>query len=214
MRTPLAVPLSDADHLALERMAVRAGRGHGARASGETAAELIRSVLKNADSGPPPYSLGVTHDDAAPSRSQEGGNSSPRPSEPTGRLGNDATGQSQQLASGAPAIPHRPGGGPNPAFCWHKKMEVANGFHVCASCGLVGDPDERQKLTGPQTKVLEFIREHLFLKGFAPSVREICADVGYKSTNAVVEHLNRLRRKGYIDFDDGKSRTIRLVEAS
>ena len=43
-----------------------------------------------------------------------------------------------------------------------------------------------------QKKILEFIKKEIEQKGYPPSVREICAAVGLKSTSTVHAHLNHL----------------------
>lgn len=60
---------------------------------------------------------------------------------------------------------------------------------------------------GVLTTIQLFIREH----GYAPTVREIGAVVGLKSSSTVHKHLARLRYHGFITYDDRKSRTIRVV---
>jgi len=50
-------------------------------------------------------------------------------------------------------------------------------------------------------------------KGYAPSVREICADLGIKSTSTAHMYIDRLATKGYIIRESGKSRTIIMAES-
>lgn len=61
-----------------------------------------------------------------------------------------------------------------------------------------------------QSEILEFLRTFIRENGYAPSVREICAAVGLKSTASVHYHLGELKRKGLIDSDQNKNRTISL----
>ena len=61
-----------------------------------------------------------------------------------------------------------------------------------------------------QQEILEFLRQFIGRSGYAPSVREICAAVGLKSTASVHYHLEELKRQGLIDMDGGKNRTISL----
>ena len=49
-----------------------------------------------------------------------------------------------------------------------------------------------------QQKILDFIRKEIEDKGYPPSVREICAAVGLKSTSTVHAHLNNLEKRGLI----------------
>lgn len=62
--------------------------------------------------------------------------------------------------------------------------------------------------------ILDFIRRELENKGYPPSVREICAAVGLKSTSTVHAHLNRLEEEGYIRRDPTKPRALELTDGS
>jgi repressor LexA len=65
-------------------------------------------------------------------------------------------------------------------------------------------------LTPRQQDVLEFIEGWIDTHGFSPTVREISHN--YKTTvNGMVCHLKALRRKGRITWQEGQSRTIRVV---
>ena len=63
-----------------------------------------------------------------------------------------------------------------------------------------------------QQDILEFLRAFTAENGYAPSVREICAAVGLRSTAAVHYHLAELKRQGQIDIDENKNRAITLSE--
>ncbi|MBO5870487.1 MAG: transcriptional repressor LexA [Clostridia bacterium] len=63
-------------------------------------------------------------------------------------------------------------------------------------------------LTQKEKDIYEYISECLEDNGFAPSVRDICAAVGIKSTSSVHEYLRRLESKGYIRKSSGKSRAL------
>ena len=62
-----------------------------------------------------------------------------------------------------------------------------------------------------QEKILEFLNRYIEENGYPPSVREICAAVGLKSTATVSYHLGELKRQGRIQTESGKSRTISLA---
>jgi repressor LexA len=66
-------------------------------------------------------------------------------------------------------------------------------------------------LTSKQILILEFIKEQLLLKGYPPSVREICLAVDLKSTSTVHAHLNKLEKLGYIRRDATKPRAIEIL---
>lgn len=64
-----------------------------------------------------------------------------------------------------------------------------------------------------QEKILAFLNDYMEEYGYAPSVREICAAVGLKSTATVSYHLNELKRLGRIEGDSSKRRAISLPES-
>lgn len=68
-----------------------------------------------------------------------------------------------------------------------------------------------ETLSKVQSRILDFLKEQIKVKGFPPSVREICAFVGLKSTSSVHTHLSALEKKGYIRRDHAKSRCIEIV---
>ncbi|WP_053957208.1 transcriptional repressor LexA [Inediibacterium massiliense] len=69
-----------------------------------------------------------------------------------------------------------------------------------------------QNLTKQQEKILNYIKTIVSTKGYPPSVREICAAVGLKSTSTVHSHLSNLEKNGYIRRDPTKPRTIEILE--
>ncbi len=71
-----------------------------------------------------------------------------------------------------------------------------------------------QELTVRQATVLEFVKAFHRDKGYSPTLREIGAGLGIRSTNGVNDHLRALIRKGYIMRDSMISRGIRLLEVA
>ena len=67
-------------------------------------------------------------------------------------------------------------------------------------------------LTKSQQKVYDYIRE-CAQESRVPSVREVCAATGLKSTSTVHLHLRTLEAKGLIVRDKGLNRCIRLAGA-
>ena len=65
-----------------------------------------------------------------------------------------------------------------------------------------------------QQKILDFIKSEIDLKGYPPSVREICAAVGLKSTSTVHAHLNTLEKQGLIRRDSTKPRALEVLDGS
>ena len=66
------------------------------------------------------------------------------------------------------------------------------------------------KLTRRQQAVLDSIERCIQKKGYGPTVREICSDLGLASPSTVHVHLKTLEQKGYIVRDPLKSRSISL----
>ncbi|OQA16022.1 MAG: LexA repressor [bacterium ADurb.Bin363] len=63
-----------------------------------------------------------------------------------------------------------------------------------------------------QQKILDFLNEQVKLKGYPPSVREICTAVGFKSTSTVHSYLEKLKKEGYIQKDATKPRALKIVK--
>lgn len=68
-----------------------------------------------------------------------------------------------------------------------------------------------QGLTQRQQMVLDFIRQSITDRGYPPTLREIGARMGIRSTNGVNDHLRALERKGYLTREDMKSRALRPI---
>lgn len=64
------------------------------------------------------------------------------------------------------------------------------------------------RTSNKQAEILEYLRQFLSENGYAPSVREICAAVGLRSTSSVHYHLSQLKRRGLIEMEDNKNRTV------
>lgn len=68
-----------------------------------------------------------------------------------------------------------------------------------------------ERLNKTQQKMFEYIKAVLSERGIAPSVREIGAALGLKSTSTVQYNLNALELAGYIERDSNLKRTIRIA---
>src|SRR5258706_6716280 len=71
-----------------------------------------------------------------------------------------------------------------------------------------------QGLTDRQQQVLHYIRQSITDRGYPPTLREIGAHMGIRSTNGVNDHLRALERKGYLTREDMKSRALRPRDVS
>jgi repressor LexA len=65
-------------------------------------------------------------------------------------------------------------------------------------------------LTSKQTVVLDFLKKFIAEHGYPPAVREICTGLKLSSPATVHTHLKELEKKGYINKQDGKFRTIEI----
>lgn len=68
------------------------------------------------------------------------------------------------------------------------------------------------KISAKQQQILDYIKEEILVKGYPPTVREICEKVGLRSTSSVHSHLNTLEENGYIRRDPTKPRTIEIMD--
>ena len=66
-----------------------------------------------------------------------------------------------------------------------------------------------KKLSKSQQKIYDFLKDRSQY-GIPPSVREICAATGLKSTSTVHAHLKALENLGYISRDAGLNRAIHI----
>lgn len=67
------------------------------------------------------------------------------------------------------------------------------------------------KVTKRQQAVLDCIEDCIREKGYGPTVREVCHDLGLSSPSTVHVHLKALEEKGLIKRDPLKSRSISLT---
>ncbi len=64
-------------------------------------------------------------------------------------------------------------------------------------------------LSDKEREVYEYIKQRLD-EGYAPSVREICAELGYKSTSTAFRCINSLAEKGYLEKGQNCNRALKL----
>ncbi|KJR98947.1 MAG: hypothetical protein VR68_09865 [Peptococcaceae bacterium BRH_c4a] len=68
-----------------------------------------------------------------------------------------------------------------------------------------------KQLTSREVAIIDFIKNSVRTKGYPPSVREIGAFVGLKSSSTVHGYLKRLEEKGYLRRDPTKPRALELM---
>ncbi len=67
-------------------------------------------------------------------------------------------------------------------------------------------------LTAQQKRVLDFISREVAERGYPPSVRDICAALGFRSSSTAHRYLATLEDMGYLERGAARSRAIRIVE--
>lgn len=72
--------------------------------------------------------------------------------------------------------------------------------------------NKNTELTVKQQMVLDFVASQIEEKGYPPSVREICAAIGFKSTSSAHAYLEKLKEKGLLQKDASKTRAIKVLE--
>lgn len=68
-----------------------------------------------------------------------------------------------------------------------------------------------ERLTDKQSILLFKIEDFINEFGYSPSIRELCDMTNHKSTSTISYGLNQLKRKGYIQYQENKNRTIRII---
>lgn len=59
-----------------------------------------------------------------------------------------------------------------------------------------------------EQRIIDFSAEYMVKNGYPPTVRDITAGLGYKSTSTVFEKLVKMRQDGIINYIDGSPRTL------
>ncbi len=66
-------------------------------------------------------------------------------------------------------------------------------------------------LTRRQQQVFDYIHREQEQAGNTPTLAEIGRHFGFRSLNAVAEHLRLIRQKGFLEASDGKARALKVV---
>jgi repressor LexA len=67
------------------------------------------------------------------------------------------------------------------------------------------------ELTKRQRQILDFIQSVQLAGEASPTLREISARFGFKSSKAAADHVAALKRKGFVASEAGKARSLRVV---
>ncbi len=68
------------------------------------------------------------------------------------------------------------------------------------------------KLTDPQNELYEWIKSYLKEFQHSPSIRQMMQAMGLKSPAPIQSRLKHLQEKGYISWQEGKARTLQIVD--
>ncbi len=71
-----------------------------------------------------------------------------------------------------------------------------------------------KKNSTKQQEILDYVNKCVIENGYPPSVREICAAVGFKSTSTVHAYLEKLNESGVLQKDPTKPRAIKILNKS
>jgi len=67
------------------------------------------------------------------------------------------------------------------------------------------------QLSDSQAEVLTYVHEYVREHGYAPTVREVAAFMGWASTNSAHECLAVLASRGFVERSRGRARALRLI---
>jgi len=66
-------------------------------------------------------------------------------------------------------------------------------------------------LTAAQKELYDYLVEHIDKFQYSPTIREMMRAMHLSSPAPIQARLERLRSKGYIDWDEGQARTVRII---
>jgi SOS-response transcriptional repressor LexA len=69
-----------------------------------------------------------------------------------------------------------------------------------------------KRITSAQLNVFDAIVTNIRRRNYAPSIEEICLVSGHKSKSTVHRHLKILKDTGYIEWEEGRTRTLKVVK--
>jgi repressor LexA len=71
-----------------------------------------------------------------------------------------------------------------------------------------------ERLTEAQKELYEWLTEYIRVHQHSPSIRQMMQAMNLKSPAPIQSRLEHLRTKGYIEWNEGKARTIRVLRGS
>ena len=75
---------------------------------------------------------------------------------------------------------------------------------------MLTSPDDN--LTQPQNELYQWIRNYIKEFQHSPSIRQMMNAMGLKSPAPIQSRLKHLQEKGYISWQEGKARTLQLID--
>lgn len=69
-----------------------------------------------------------------------------------------------------------------------------------------------ESLTNAQEELYNWLADYIREHQHSPSIRQMMRAMGLKSPAPIQSRLDHLRKKGYIDWNEGKARTIRILQ--
>jgi repressor LexA len=73
------------------------------------------------------------------------------------------------------------------------------------------EPGQGAVLTWRQRRVLQAIQDYVAGHGCSPSNRDIASAADLKSASSVLHHLRELKAAGYVSYENGVPRTVRVL---
>jgi repressor LexA len=71
-----------------------------------------------------------------------------------------------------------------------------------------------ERLTEAQQELYDWLVEYIRIHQHSPSIRQMMQAMNLKSPAPIQSRLDHLRTKGYIDWNEGKARTIRILHST
>ena len=83
-----------------------------------------------------------------------------------------------------------------------------------ANSAEAGRSGRGRVLTWRQRKVFQVIKDYVEANGCSPTSREIAEAAGLKSASTVHHHLKQLKAAGWVTYQAGSPRTVRVLRPS
>lgn len=71
---------------------------------------------------------------------------------------------------------------------------------------------QRLPMTPRQKQIFDFIESVTTEQGYPMTVRDIANQFKFSSPNGAICHLKALRKKGWVTWEPGKARTVRVMQ--